>query len=136
MTNTTCVFLPTMSCFNAKNIRRSFEGTVPPHFYGEMAKTELGCQILQEKGHFVEFAQFIRKHAHESEDPELIMKLKSILWAVVCFLSFHFSSNALLTLEQGNVGATEGGLPFLEEEEIIPFILDIANQSLIPSLRG
>ncbi|THV00832.1 hypothetical protein K435DRAFT_827891 [Dendrothele bispora CBS 962.96] len=95
-----------------------FEGTVPPHFYGEMVKTELGCQILQEKGHFVEFAQFIRQHAHESEDPELIMKLKSVLWAV------------------GNVGSTEGGLPFLEEEEIIPFILEIANQSLIPSLRG
>ncbi|KAF5369485.1 hypothetical protein D9758_002757 [Tetrapyrgos nigripes] len=95
-----------------------FEGTVPPHFYGEMAKTELGCVILQEKGHFAEFAQFIRQHAHESEDPELIMKLKSVLWAV------------------GNVGATEGGLPFLEEEEIIPFVLEIANQSPIPSLRG
>ena len=60
-----------------------FEGTVPAHFYGEMAKTELGCQILQEKGHFTEFAQFIRHHSHESEDSDLIMKLKSILWAVV-----------------------------------------------------
>lgn len=62
---------------------RAFDGTVPPHFYGEMAKTELGCQILQEKGHFTEFSQFIRQHSHESEDTELIMKLKSILWAVV-----------------------------------------------------
>lgn len=66
---------------------RSFDGTVPPHFYGEMSKTELGCQILQEKGHFAEFSQFIRKHSHESEDKDLIMKLKSILWAVVCLLS-------------------------------------------------
>ncbi|KIK69496.1 hypothetical protein GYMLUDRAFT_33864 [Collybiopsis luxurians FD-317 M1] len=95
-----------------------FEGTVPPHFYGEMAKTELGCHILQEKGHFAEFALFIRQHGHESEDPELIMKLKSVLWAV------------------GNIGATEGGLPFLEEEEIIPAVLSIANESLIPSVRG
>ncbi|KAG5353197.1 hypothetical protein C0989_009378 [Termitomyces sp. Mn162] len=96
----------------------AFDGTVPPHFYGEMAKTELGCQILQEKGHFTEFSQFIRKHSDESEDMELIMKLKSILWAV------------------GNVGATEGGLPFLEEEEIIPAVLAIAEKSPVPSIRG
>lgn len=55
-----------------------------------MAKTELGCQILQEKGHFSEFAEFIRQHSEESEDTELVMKLKSILWAVVCSLSSHF----------------------------------------------
>ncbi|KAF8918988.1 Rapamycin-insensitive companion of mTOR, N-term-domain-containing protein [Mucidula mucida] len=96
----------------------AFEGTVPPHFYGEMAKTDLGCQILQEKGHFSEFTQFIRRHGLEGEDPEIIMKLKSILWAI------------------GNVGATEGGLSFLEEEEIIPHVLDIANNSPIPSIRG
>ncbi|TFK40828.1 Rapamycin-insensitive companion of mTOR, N-term-domain-containing protein [Crucibulum laeve] len=110
--------------FNCANIAQedddvlAFEGTVPPHFYGEMSKTELGCQILQDKGHFSEFAEFIRRHSQESEDAELIMKLKSILWAV------------------GNVGATEGGLPFLEEEEIIPAVLDIAENSPIPSVRG
>ncbi|ESK90459.1 cytosolic regulator pianissimo [Moniliophthora roreri MCA 2997] len=92
--------------------------TVPPHFYGEMSKTELGCQVLQEKGHFADFAQFIRQHGHESGDPDLIMKLKSTLWAV------------------GNIGATEGGLPFLEEEEIIPTVMDIANHSPIPTVRG
>lgn len=48
-----------------------------------MAKTELGCQVLQEKGHFAEFSQFIRVHGDESEDGDLISKLKSILWAVV-----------------------------------------------------
>ncbi|KAG2009933.1 ste16 [Coprinopsis cinerea AmutBmut pab1-1] len=96
----------------------AFDGTVPPHFYGEMSKTELGCQILQEKGHFSDFAQFIRQHSHESEDPDLIMKLKSILWAV------------------GNVGATEGGLHFLEEEEVIPAVLEILERSPIPSVRG
>ncbi|KAF8158105.1 Rapamycin-insensitive companion of mTOR, N-term-domain-containing protein [Crassisporium funariophilum] len=95
-----------------------FDGTVPAHFYGEMAKTELGCQVLQEKGHFVEFAQFIRQHSHESEDTDLITKLKSVLWAV------------------GNIGATDGGLHFLEEEEIIPAILEIAEKSPIPSVRG
>lgn len=96
----------------------AFDGSVPPHFYGEMSKTELGCQILHEKGHFSEFAQFIRQHSHDSEDPDLTMKLKSILWAV------------------GNVGATEGGLHFLEEEEVIPAVLDILDKSPIPSVKG
>ncbi|KAF7968454.1 hypothetical protein HWV62_30535 [Athelia sp. TMB] len=96
----------------------AFDGTVPAHFYGEMSKTELGCQVLQEKSHFADFAHFIRQHGLECDDSELIMKLKSILWAV------------------GNIGATDGGLPFLEEEEIIPAILDIAEQSPVPSVRG
>lgn len=48
-----------------------------------MAKTELGCQVLHQKGHFNEFAQFIKKHGLEQEDPDIILKLKSILWAVV-----------------------------------------------------
>ncbi|KAI0061413.1 hypothetical protein BV25DRAFT_1900415 [Artomyces pyxidatus] len=96
----------------------TFDGVVPPHFYGEMAKTELGCQILHEKGHFSEFALFIRQHGLESEDPELILKLKSILWTV------------------GNIGSSSGGLPFLEEDEIIPVILEIAEQSLVLSVRG
>jgi len=61
---------------------QSFEGVVPPHFFGEMAKTDFGCQTLHEKGHFSEFALFIRQHGHEMEDPELILKLKSILWTV------------------------------------------------------
>lgn len=48
-----------------------------------MAKTELGCQVLQDKEHFCEFAQYIRKHGCESEDQTIILKLKSVLWAVV-----------------------------------------------------
>jgi rapamycin-insensitive companion of mTOR len=114
---------------------RAFDGTVPPHFYGEMAKTELGCQILQEKGHFMEFSQFIRQHSHESEDTDLIMKLKSILWAVVRQILLYRLLH-LIYRPQGNVGATEGGLPFLEEEEIIPAVLEIAEKSPIPSIRG
>ena len=62
---------------------RAFDGVVPPHFYGEMSKTELGCQVLSERGHFGEFSHFIRQHGLESEDLEVILKLKSILWAVV-----------------------------------------------------
>jgi hypothetical protein len=37
---------------------------------------------------------------------------------------------------QGNIGATPGGLPFLEDEEVIPVILEIAEQSQVLSVRG
>ena len=61
----------------------AFDGIVPPHFYGVMAKTELGCQVLHQKGHFSEFAQFAKKHGLEQEDPDIILKLKSVIWAMV-----------------------------------------------------
>lgn len=67
----------------AHPVLSAFDGIVPPHFYGVMAKTELGCQVLQQKGHFGEFAQFIKKHGLEHDDSDLILKLKSVLWAVV-----------------------------------------------------
>jgi rapamycin-insensitive companion of mTOR len=98
-----------------------------------MSKTELGCQVLQEKGHFNDFAHFVKQHGLESEDIDLIMKLKSILWTVVS--SRLDDASTILTPFQGNVGATEGGLPFLEDE-MIPTILEIAEHSPIPSVRG
>lgn len=62
---------------------RVFEGLAPPHFYGEMVKTEQGCRLLAEKGHFTDFTHFIRQHGYDSEDSDIILKLKSVLWAVV-----------------------------------------------------
>lgn len=95
MTRTFCeyfIFIPALALINA---HRAFDGVVPPHFYGEMSKTELGCQVLSEKGHFAEFSHFIRQHGLESEDLELILKLKSILWAVVSHF-FHLFLVAIL----------------------------------------
>ncbi|PWY98657.1 hypothetical protein BCV70DRAFT_178261, partial [Testicularia cyperi] len=94
------------------------EGSIPPHFYGELAKTAEGCQMLEDKGHFAEFAHFIRQHGTESSDAELISKLKSVLWAV------------------GNIGSTELGLPFLEAEDVVARIVEIAEGSLVLSVRG
>lgn len=42
----------------------------------------------------------------------------------------------IISFDKGNIGASEGGLPFLEEEELIPALMEIAEQSLIPSVRG
>lgn len=104
-----------VSCLSS---RRTFDGIAPPHFYGEMVKTELGCQVLHDKGHFSDFTHFIRQHGLDSEDSDIILNLKSFLWAV------------------GNIGASERGVPFLEDDEIIPMILDIAEQSPVLSVRG
>ncbi|KAG9304658.1 hypothetical protein G9A89_020222 [Geosiphon pyriformis] len=97
---------------------QTFDGTTPPHFYGELAKTEEGCQLLRERGHFREFARFVREHGMERRDSSIVSKLKSVLWAL------------------GNIGASKSGLPFLEEENIIKDIVHIAENSEILSLKG
>ena len=63
-----------------------------------MAKTELGCQVLNRKGHFGEFAQFIKTHGLEQEDPDIILKLKSILWAVVKHVYVRSPSMVLIPI--------------------------------------
>lgn len=95
-----------------------WDGSIPPHFYGELAKTSEGCQVLARKGHFAEFVHFIRTHSGEEEDVEVINKVKSTLWAV------------------GNIGATEGGVPFLEAEGVVANIVQVAHSSTVYSLRG
>ena len=87
-----------MLCYMLTSVIRSFEGIVPPHFYGEMSKTELGCQVLQEKAHISEFSQFIQQHSHEDLDADIIMKLKSILWAVVSWVCEHVMNTMLRAL--------------------------------------
>ncbi|KAG9069606.1 hypothetical protein KI688_010510 [Linnemannia hyalina] len=88
------------------------------HFYGELTKTEEGCQLLRAKGHFSDYARYIREHCAESKDPNIIGELKSILWAV------------------GNIGSTPGGLPFLEDEDLIKYIVGMAERSKILSIKG
>lgn len=100
------------------NVRRSFTGVVPLHFYGELTKTAEGCRILEEKGHFDEFAEVIVNYKDEDEDLERIVKLKSCLWAV------------------GNIGANDGGVPFLEKSGIVTEIVSIAERSSVISLKG
>jgi rapamycin-insensitive companion of mTOR len=97
---------------------RTFTGVVPLHFYGELTKTAEGCKILEEKGHFDEFTQCIYTCKNEEEDTEVILKLKSCLWAV------------------GNVGANDGGVPFLAKSGIVKEIVSIAEQSNVISLKG
>ncbi|RAL62236.1 hypothetical protein DID88_004807 [Monilinia fructigena] len=91
---------------------------VPPHFYRELTRTKEGCKLLQDKGHFEEFASTIREYGMLADDPELILKIKGCLWAV------------------GNVGSMELGAPFLEESDVVGHIVKIAESHPIMSLRG
>lgn len=91
---------------------------VPPHFYRELTRTQEGCKLLSDKGHFDEFAATIREHGMQSDDPEMLVKVKGCLWAV------------------GNVGSMELGAPFLESCDVVEQIVMIAQNHEIMSLRG
>lgn len=94
------------------------ESHVPPHFYRELTRTQEGCKLLRDKGHFDEFAATIRDYGMESEDAETIVKVKGCLWAV------------------GNVGTMELGAPFLESCDVVEQIVRIAQGHNVMSLRG
>ncbi|KAI8987675.1 Rapamycin-insensitive companion of mTOR, N-term-domain-containing protein [Mycotypha africana] len=96
------------------------DGLSPPHFYGELTKTEEGCNLLREKGHFRLFADYVRNSSSNKfkESDTSLSQLKAVLWAL------------------GNIGATKNGLPFLEEENVIKDIVEMAETSEILSLKG
>ncbi|KAF3345707.1 Rapamycin-insensitive companion of mTOR, N-term-domain-containing protein [Verticillium dahliae] len=94
------------------------ESHLPPHFYRELARTEEGCRMLRDKGHFAEFASTIRDYGMQSADPELLLKVKGCMWAV------------------GNVGSMELGAPFLESCDVVQDIVKIAQEHDMMSLRG
>ncbi|KAG5927783.1 hypothetical protein E4U42_001789 [Claviceps africana] len=108
-----------ISLFDGADAEADFHDShVPPHFYRELTRTREGCKLLSDKGHFEEFAATIREHGMQSEDPELITKVKACLWAV------------------GNVGSMELGAPFLEATDIVGNIVHIAEAHEVMSLRG
>ncbi|GAQ06688.1 protein ste16 [Aspergillus lentulus] len=92
-------------------------GVVPPHFYRELARTKEGCRLLEQSGHFSEFAWTIRDFRLDEEDTEALLKVKGCLWAV------------------GNVGSMELGALFLETD-IVQQIVKIAESSEVLTMRG
>ncbi|KAI9704011.1 MAG: hypothetical protein M1820_005632 [Bogoriella megaspora] len=93
-------------------------GIVPPHFYRELTRTAEGCKLLERKGHFDEFAATIIDVGMEDEDLETILKVKGCLWAV------------------GNVGSMVLGASFLEKSDVVKWIVKIAEESEVMTLRG
>ena len=93
-------------------------GLVPPHFYRELTRTVEGCALLRDSGHFNEFVTIIQDSWSEQEDPETMLKVKGCLWAV------------------GNVGSMELGAPFLEDSDVVSWIVRIATNSEVMTMRG
>ncbi|KID78377.1 Target of rapamycin complex 2 subunit ste20 [Metarhizium brunneum] len=108
-----------LSLFDESDPEAGFHDShVPPHFYRELTRTREGCKLLRDKGHFEEFVTTIREHGMQTEDAELITKVKGCLWAV------------------GNVGSMELGAPFLESSDVVERIVKIAEGHEVMSLRG
>ncbi|TPX50488.1 hypothetical protein SeLEV6574_g00869 [Synchytrium endobioticum] len=93
--------------------------TVPLHFYGSLAATKEGCELLREKNHFHDFCNFIRRYGLSTIlTREHLLTLKAMLWAT------------------GKIGSSKTGITLLIEENIIRVILEIAEKSSILSVRG
>lgn len=107
-----------ISLFDESEVDGDHDSHVPPHFYRELTRTQEGCRLLSDKGHFEEFAATIRDHGMETGDPETLTKVKGCLWAV------------------GNVGSMELGAPFLEASDVVEQIIKIAEKHEVMSLRG
>lgn len=101
-----------------EQLRSQEYGTVPPHFYRELTRTVEGCQLLRDSGHFDAFAANIRDTWGEHEDPETVLKLKGSLWAV------------------GNVGSMDLGASFLDETDVVGWVVRIATSSEVMTTRG
>ncbi|KAL8897698.1 MAG: hypothetical protein Q9207_007082 [Kuettlingeria erythrocarpa] len=93
-------------------------GSLPPHFYRELTRTQEGCDLLRDSGHFDDFVATITELWSEDMDLESLVKLKGCLWAV------------------GNIGSMGLGSTFLEESDIVRVIVKIAEHSQVTTLRG
>ncbi|KAF7547981.1 hypothetical protein G7046_g8838 [Stylonectria norvegica] len=108
-----------MSLFDDAEADAEFhDNHVPPHFYRELTRTQEGCRLLSDKGHFEEFVTTIREHGLQTGDAEILTKVKGCMWAV------------------GNVGSMELGAPFLEASDVVEQIIEIAERHEVMSLRG
>lgn len=91
---------------------------IPPHFYRELTRTEEGCKLLEQKGHFLDFVSTIQEYGMQADDPDVMIKVKGCMWAV------------------GNVGSMERGAPFLEDSDVVEQIVKIAQEHPVMSMRG
>ncbi|GAA6053956.1 hypothetical protein JCM3770_004640 [Rhodotorula araucariae] len=101
-----------------QGLASAFDGTPPPHLYGELARTAEGCEILRDAGHLDEFVDVVQAHEESAFEHGYVVELKSVLWAV------------------GHIGATPHGLALLDEYDVLTDLVQIAAFSPVYSLRG
>jgi hypothetical protein len=62
---------------------RTYDGTAPSHFFGELTKTAEGCEYLREQDVLGSLASIVRQHGLEGRDQSILTSLKCALWALV-----------------------------------------------------
>jgi len=85
---------------------------LPPHFYGELTKTQQGGKVFRDAKHLEDFLACI-----QNPNSKLLERRA-----------------ALLVL--GHLGTSQSGVSFLVETKAIPIIVNLAENSPILSIRG
>ncbi|GAM19472.1 hypothetical protein SAMD00019534_026470 [Acytostelium subglobosum LB1] len=85
---------------------------LPPHFFGELAKTEEGCFILRRSNNF---AKFVKMAKDELAHP---LERRAAIFAI------------------GQVCSSQPGFQFLVEFNVVPLLVELAEKSPCLSLRG
>jgi hypothetical protein len=96
------------------NFNPEGEVLVPPHLFGELAKTEQGCELIKNGGHVTQLLQVLSTEQLASDS----IKKRGALWAL------------------GHIGASETGLRLLDLTRFLTQVIDLAERSDCPSLRG
>ncbi|XP_074546078.1 rapamycin-insensitive companion of mTOR-like isoform X2 [Halichoeres trimaculatus] len=89
---------------------------LPVHLYGQLVHDKIGCQLLQAQNVVPDLSFTIRSPVLDRW--EGIKQLKAALWAL------------------GNIGSSNWGLNLLQEEGVIPDIVDLAHSCEVLSIRG
>ncbi|KAL7752498.1 hypothetical protein RI367_002032 [Sorochytrium milnesiophthora] len=114
------ISLSHVATLTVSTTREVSDGSIQPHFYGELAKTQEGYLLLQSTGHVTVFATTIR----QALDPTLassetvMRKIKAAMWAV------------------GAIGSTKLGFHLLEQTSLVPLLIDVARRTETISIKG
>ncbi|KAL4617283.1 rapamycin-insensitive companion of mTOR-like isoform X2 [Arapaima gigas] len=89
---------------------------LPVHLYAELVHDKTGCHLLETQNVIPDLSYTVRSPVLDKW--EGIKQLKAALWAL------------------GNIGSSTWGLNLLQEENVIPDILALAQQCEVLSIRG
>ncbi|KAM6965452.1 rapamycin-insensitive companion of mTOR-like [Aplochiton taeniatus] len=89
---------------------------LPVHLYGQLVHDKTGCQLLEAQSVVPDLSYTVRSPMLDTW--EGIKQLKAALWAL------------------GNIGSSNWGLNLLQEENVIPDIIALAQHCEVLSVRG
>ncbi|XP_028851215.1 rapamycin-insensitive companion of mTOR-like isoform X2 [Denticeps clupeoides] len=89
---------------------------LPVHLYGQLVHDKTGCQLLEVQSVVPDLSYTVRSPMLDKW--EGIKQLKAALWAL------------------GNIGSSNWGLNLLQEENVIPDIIALAQHCEVLSIRG